>query len=453
MKKRKSILLSGLMAVMMMCSVMTFTSKADGWEPEGVWVGETKVSDGGYWKTTSEGGLTAGTEDDYNVKYAEGHLTLNNATIKKAKFYKYTGVTISDCAAIYVSSGDLNIQLVGENKIVGTDNTAASSYGIYVYGNLKIHGTQGTESLEVTAGVAGSESDNTSAAVFAKVITLSNCVIKANGNTGKKSYGLYTHYRSTEENRINIRKAQVTAEGNTRGVYSAGTKVNENSNFFTVIYKLDACRAIVRFDGKAKGDTVNLEGWKGEGDNIYQRYGYKNDVIVGCKEFSVTYGHTWEEIVDDTHMDSPATCKEYAVYYKSCCICGAGHETETFEDVNAGYGQHTWTDKVEDRYKKSAATYEQAAVYYKSCSVCGTKHESDTFTYGSALVREEDDKNTGSQTPDTTPNATPNTTPDTAPNQAPKTGDGANATVWFVLCMVCGVSLVTLMKKKGTMAI
>lgn len=51
------------------------------------------------------------------------------------------------------------------------------------------------------------------------------------------------------------------------GIY---TKVNENSNFFTVIYKLDACRTIVRFDGKAKGDTVNLEGWEGEGDNIYQ---------------------------------------------------------------------------------------------------------------------------------------------------------------------------------------
>lgn len=224
MKKRMSILLSGLMTVMMMCSVMTFSTKAAGWEPEGVWVGETNVSAGGYWKTTSEGGLTEGTEDDYNVKYADGHLILNNATIKKAKFFKYTGTTISDCAAIYVSSGDLNIQLVGKNKIVGTDNTEASSYGIYVYGNLTIYGTQGTESLEVTSGAA--ESDNgTSATVFAKVITLSNCVIKANGNTGKESYGLYTYYTSTEENRINIRKARVTAEGNTCGVYSAGTKV------------------------------------------------------------------------------------------------------------------------------------------------------------------------------------------------------------------------------------
>lgn len=97
---------------------------------------------------------------------------------------------------------------------------------------------------------------------------------------------------------------------------------------------------------------------------------------MGCKIFSVTYGHTWEEIVDDTH-------------------------------------------------KKDAATYEQAAVYYKSCSVCGAKHESDTFTYGSALVREDDDKDTGSQTPD----STPNTTPDTTPSQAPKTGDGADVAV------------------------
>lgn len=452
MKKRMSILLCGLMAVMMMCSVMTFSTKAAGWEPEGVWVGETKVSDGGYWKTTSEGGLTAGTEDDYNVKYAEGHLTLNNATIKKAKFYKYTGTTISDCAAIYVSDGNLNIQLIGENKIVGTDNTEASSYGIYVYGDLSIYGTQGTESLEVTSGAAKSE-NGTSAAVFAKVITLSNCVIKANGNTGKDSYGLYTHYQSIEENRINIKKAQVTAKGNTCGVFVSGD-TDITPKMYTVIYKLDACRTIVRFGEIAVGDSADPDNfWRGEGDNRYQRYGYANTSILGCKVFSVTYGHTWEEIVDDTHKMSAATCEKYAVYKKSCCICGAEHETETFEDVNAGYGQHTWTDKVEDRYKKSDATYEQAAVYYKSCSVCGTKHESDTFTYGSALVREEDDKNTGSQTPDTTPNTTPNTTPDTTPSQAPKTGDGANAAVWFVLCMVCGVSLVTLMKKKGTMAI
>ena len=50
--------------------------------PTTLYVGETDIATGGYWKTTTEGKLEPGSESDYNVYYdGNGTLTLNNATI------------------------------------------------------------------------------------------------------------------------------------------------------------------------------------------------------------------------------------------------------------------------------------------------------------------------------------------------------------------------------------
>lgn len=435
MKKAMSTILGSLLVVMLVFTTLSYRVNA-AWTPDGVYVGGQNVGGGGYWKTTEEGEVVSGTEEDYNVKYENGNLTLKNATIKQATSYNWDNSGNCDSAAIYVSNGDLTIHLVGANTIVGTDNNHASSYGIYVFGILTIEG-QG--SLNVTSGKASDNADSVSAAIFAKVMNLNGCSIEAVGNTGNASYGLYTYYIGPEI-RINIRNAQVTAKGNTRAVCLEGNVDLTTPKLFTVIYK--ACRTMISFDGKVVGDTFDISKWKDDANGIYQRYSHTNELMKGSKEFKVVNEHVWIEKVEDKHKVSGATCKEYAVYHKSCSVCGTEHETETFQDETAGLEEHTWVEKAEDAYKVSDATYEKPAVYKKSCSVCGTTHESDTFTYGQALVREEN-KNTGNQTLASTPDQTVNQTT----NQVPKTGDVENMSIWFVLCMMCGATVVMTMKK------
>lgn len=51
--------------------------------PATLYVGETDITTGGYWKTTDNGKLEPGSESAYNVHYdGNGTLTLNKATIQ-----------------------------------------------------------------------------------------------------------------------------------------------------------------------------------------------------------------------------------------------------------------------------------------------------------------------------------------------------------------------------------
>lgn len=67
------------------------------------------------------------------------------------------------------------------------------------------------------------------------------------------------------------------------------------------------------------------------------------------------------------HLKSKKTCESYAVYYKSCSVCEASIESETFEYEYGGYGAHTLV-----KVSYVAPTYKATGVkeHYK-CSVCG----------------------------------------------------------------------------------
>ena len=116
------------MALALCLGLLPVTALAAGEDAPGtLWVGQTQITASGYWKTTTEGNLITGSENDYNVYYdGNGTLTLNGATIQGGTS---TG-SVPYGAGIYAQcnseeSVSLTIKLISENTITGF-------YGIYV---------------------------------------------------------------------------------------------------------------------------------------------------------------------------------------------------------------------------------------------------------------------------------------------------------------------------------
>lgn len=92
-----------------------------------------------------------------------------------------------------------------------------------------------------------------------------------------------------------------------------------------------------------------------------------------CDTCGYNIPHDYQNIVTAGMLVSKADCNSYAVYKKSCSVCGVAHESETFEDVASGYGAHDWAETR--TFIKSVAKCETDAVYYYECLECGASSE------------------------------------------------------------------------------
>ena len=102
--------------------------------------------------------------------------------------------------------------------------------------------------------------------------------------------------------------------------------------------------------------------------------------VCGYKmEEQLSHTHIYDqEKATDGYKATYATCTSQATYYKSCA-CGE-RGTETF-----AYGElapHSYTDTaIKPDALKAAGTCKDEAVYYYSCSVCGAVNHDDTNTF------------------------------------------------------------------------
>ena len=140
MKKPISFILI-LCMVLAMMPMMSITASAA--EPGTLYIGATLVSLPGDGSTTYENGSESGSTWWVSNSGGTYTLTLNNANIATS-----SGITTN--AAIY-SDGDLNIELQGNNTVVG-QNGLSNCYGIYVNGATNI---SGSGVLSTTGGSAG----------------------------------------------------------------------------------------------------------------------------------------------------------------------------------------------------------------------------------------------------------------------------------------------------------
>ncbi|MBQ7295219.1 MAG: hypothetical protein IJW86_03375 [Clostridia bacterium] len=111
----------------------------------------------------------------------------------------------------------------------------------------------------------------------------------------------------------------------------------------------------------------------------------KNCVCDICGD---AIAHKVVEVINEKYLVTPADCLNYAVYYKSCSVCGVALD-DTFIDDSA-YGAHSWVKTETDEFLKDAAACEKNAVYYYECSLCGASSKDvDGSTWeseGTALV-------------------------------------------------------------------
>lgn len=83
--------------------------------------------------------------------------------------------------------------------------------------------------------------------------------------------------------------------------------------------------------------------------------------------------HTYDENVNEQYLKTEATCNSYAVYYKSCAVCGE-KGNETFE-----YGDFDMNNHIGDTYienSKDATCYENGYTGDVCCVGCNTVLES-----------------------------------------------------------------------------
>ena len=111
-------------------------------------------------------------------------------------------------------------------------------------------------------------------------------------------------------------------------------------------------------------------------------------------EYGDVLGHDFSaEVMSDEYLISGKTCTETDKYYKSCTRCALsskGTEDEaTFEGSDVVLGHSFTKENADIEYLKTPATCTAAAVYYKSCIRCDLSSKDtegeDTFVYGDTL--------------------------------------------------------------------
>ena len=205
--------------------------------PATLYVSETDITAGGYWKTTDDGKLTSGgaSANDYNVYYdGNGTLTLNNATIQGRG---YSGNPQPEDYGIYAAptgnqSVSLAINLMGSNTVSGycgicVETTTADNASLVIqpaendpqgsleaignkYNGITISSGSGNASLTINnapvVAISKSPAPNSYHGVCIKTgnATAPALSLLVNGGSltaqGESGYGIYFYmgYRTTD---------------------------------------------------------------------------------------------------------------------------------------------------------------------------------------------------------------------------------------------------------------
>ena len=159
--------------------------------------------------------IEGATAENYNIKWDGSTLTLRNATIQQAKEYNEKN---GEKIAVYRTSGDLAIELVGENTVDAPGGGRAASYGINLSGgSLTISGEDGA-SLTVYGGPT--EHGNSCGIYANGTITIDSGTVTATGESASAaSYGICAGGAVTiEDGTVNATSGK--AGGNSVGIYT-----------------------------------------------------------------------------------------------------------------------------------------------------------------------------------------------------------------------------------------
>ena len=207
MKKR----ILSLLCVLALCLGLLPTTALAAGEIE-LYVGETQITASGYWKTDTNGKLTAGDENDYNVYYdGNGTLTLKNANIQggndsQSPQPKDYGIYAASTSSQSVA---LTINLIGSNTVKGYCGiyVGASGGDSTLVIQSDMNGSLETSGSGWNGITISSNSGNVS-------LTINNASVEA--STEKAGYygvSLISHTASNPELSLTVNGGSLTAQG------------------------------------------------------------------------------------------------------------------------------------------------------------------------------------------------------------------------------------------------
>ena len=240
-------------------------------------IGNTRITDSGYWTTDGNGNLMASDAGNYNVAFDAdtNTLSLNNATIVGS----YDANNNPEGTGIYVGSRSgavsLNIQVTGNNVVSG-------SCGIYALSN-------GGE-VSVTISGGGSLTASGSQNGISIVSEFSNAALAIEGTavkaSGSYSEGVWVQAGESSTGSLSVDGGSLTASGNTgiKFLFSTGMS-GSGTPSLTV-----AGNAVV--DAKGGGiahnssNNLSIQGnsgivFNGSTGTVYGNASLQEDLIIG----------------------------------------------------------------------------------------------------------------------------------------------------------------------------
>ena len=249
-------------------------------------IGNTRITDSGYWTTDGNGNLTASDAGNYNVAFDAdtNTLSLNNATIVGS----YDANNNPEGTGIYVGSRSgavsLTIQVTGNNVVSG-------SYGIYALSN-------GGE-VSVTISGGGSLTASGSQNGISIVSEFSNAALAIEGTavkaSGSYSEGVMVQAGKSSTGSLSVDGGSLTASGNTgiefwfsTGMSGSGTPSLTVSGNTTVDAKNGGITHNSSSNLSIQGDSGIV--FNGSAGTVYGNASLQEDLIIGEGE-SLTLDH------------------------------------------------------------------------------------------------------------------------------------------------------------------
>ena len=159
-------------------------------------------------------GTVSETTSGEGWSYADGTLTLNNATI--------TGTSSTDYGAAIYAAGDLTIELEGSSNAKGAVHSSDMPFsGLYVSGTLTI---SGEGSLTVNA-VESTNSSKNNYGIYADTYIQNGGSINSQSGTGAASRGVYAYGMTVNGGSLTATGGIATGGGtyDSSGIYVTGT--------------------------------------------------------------------------------------------------------------------------------------------------------------------------------------------------------------------------------------
>ena len=242
-----------------------------------LWIGNTRITDSGYWTTDGNGNLTASDAGNYNVAFDAdtNTLSLNNATIVGS----YDANNNPEGTGIYVGSRSgavsLTIQVTGNNVVSG-------SYGIYALSN------GGEVSVTISGGgsltASGSQNGISIVSEFSNAaLAIEGTAVKASGSYGE---GVSVQAGESSTGSLSVDGGSLTASGNTGIEFWFSTGMSGSGTPSLTV----AGNAVV--DAKSGGiahnssNNLSIQGnsgivFNGSTGTVYGNASLQEDLIIG----------------------------------------------------------------------------------------------------------------------------------------------------------------------------